>query len=131
METSGAFPCGAIWGDLTDWGLARTANLCHTSGSHISPRARVACTLKACELCSCPALRPETAKKKPRDGNGFLDRGSYTKAPGATTHQVWKRAGGTCQQSPSPLRKEEATVYRGELTSGGLISYQGIIKPYN
>ena len=72
METSGAFPCGASWGSLIDWGLARTANLYHMSGSQISPRARVACTLKACELCSCPALRPETERKSPEMAMGHL-----------------------------------------------------------
>ena len=49
----------------------------------------LACTLKACKPCGCPASRP---KNEPGDSNrdisGLLDRGLYTKGPGVTLHCV-------------------------------------------
>ena len=85
------------------------------------------CTRQAYKACVCPASR---LKKEPgvsnRDINGLMDGGadlsearSWSDTPACVADGGQDKAA-----SYSPPRKGRLPV-RGELTSGGLISYQG------
>ena len=56
--------------------------------------------------------------------NGWGDLTRLKQGPGATPHCVWLRADRTWWQSSPPKERGELP-FIGELTAGGLISYQG------
>lgn len=84
-------------------------------------------------LCYCWAAphRPPRLKKEPgdsnRDINGLLDRGSYTKGPGATPFQIQQAVGRTWHSATQGWEDH----LQGEMTSGGPISYQELVNPHN
>ena len=88
------------------------------------------CTLQAYKPYSGPALR---LKKEPRDSNrdinGLLDRESL-KGCWSRTLPVAADGGEDMAAGSAPWERRRLPFWE-ELMSGGLISYQGLIEPYN
>ena len=87
------------------------------------------CTPQAYKAYACPASK---LKKEPgvsnRDINGLTDGGAYTSEARSWSNTPPCEANGGQDMvavfAPTPRGKEELPVI-GELTSGGLIGYQG------
>ena len=82
------------------------------------------CNPQNCKPCNCPAVR---LKKEPRDINNLLDRESYkSEAESRSGTPLWVADGRQDRAAIfTPGRGKEDTIYKGELTLGWLISYQG------
>ena len=89
-------------------------------------------------LASLADAQPRERRKSPesskRDLNGLIDGGAYMSEARSwsNTPRVCGKLYAGCSSSLGYSGRREATIYRGELMSGGLISYQGLINnPYN
>ena len=93
------------------------------------PKNLLGCTLQACNACTCPALQPKKESGvSNRDIGGLMDGGAYlSEARSWRTPQSLQQTAGRTrwQEVFTPEVGKERLAVRGQLTSGGLTSYQG------